>query len=122
MIAALSLSNVFSPLAKLLAAGDVYGFVPCDVSRPVRGVGITMVLGAFNLIIFARCAAFAGVPAMNLSASISVPLFDGIGRLDPVFFLLVPGFLLSAAFLASYILVRRARHMHPVLALRCEEV
>ena len=141
MIAALRRSNVFSALAKLIATADVYGFVPCDVSRPVRGVGISMVLRVVKpdgmtlflrramrpvviatFIVLTGCAVAAAIPLMNLSAAIFVPLLDGIGRLSPWFVLLVPGFLLSAAFLVSYFLVRRAGHMHPMLALRCEEV
>lgn len=120
MIEALRRAKVFSAVAKPIVPVDVYGFVPCDVSRPVRGVGSSMVLGEVKLIVLAGCAAAATIPSMNLSSAISVRLLYGIGLRDSGSLTLLSGFLLSVAFLASYILIRRAQHVGPALALRYE--
>jgi hypothetical protein len=124
-------------LTKLLAGISVYGFVPCDVNRRSREVGIRMALATNNLdttmpvqrnamrpvALGAPFAlACAGILSMNLSAAIFVRLSCGIGLPGPVSFLLVPGFLLSVALLASYVPARRATQVDPRLALRPEWV
>jgi predicted permease len=130
-----TLSGVLSVLALLLASIGVYGLVSYAVSRRVREIGIRMALGADYsdvmilvlrqamrpvvlgaLIGFACCAALSWV----LSRASSMRLLYGISPLDPVSFLLVPGFLLMAAFLASYIPARRAMRVDPMVALRYE--
>jgi hypothetical protein len=86
-----------------------------------------MVLGLRQILrlvpfVTAALAAIAMVLSRNLSAATSVRLLCGIGLSSPVSFLLVPGFLLSAALLASYVSARRAMHADPMLALRHEWV
>jgi putative ABC transport system permease protein len=123
-------------LTKLLAPISVYGLVSYRVSRGVRNLRNCMSLGANQrditmpalwqpgtIVAFAGLACFAavaGILSMNLSAAISVRLSYGVGLPDPVSFLLVPGFLLSVALLASYIPARRATPVDPVLAVRYE--
>jgi ABC-type lipoprotein release transport system permease subunit len=129
--------NVLSALAKLLAPTGVYALVPCGVNRRVRAIGIHMAPGAdkldgmgsvLRLVIRPQAIgallglAGAGILAMNLSAATSVRLLCGIGLLDPVSFLLLPGFLISVALLASYMPARRAKQGDPMLALRLEWV
>jgi macrolide transport system ATP-binding/permease protein len=130
-----TLSGVLSALALLLASIGVYGLVSYAVSRRVREIGIRMALGANHrdvlllilrqamrpvlvgaLVGFICCAALSWV----LSRASSMRLLYGISPLDPVSFLLVPGFLLTAAFLASYIPARRAMRVDPMVALRYE--
>jgi hypothetical protein len=123
-------------LTKLMAGVSVYGLVPCGVGRRAREVGIRMVLATNKLDItmpvqrnamrpVALGALFApacaGILSMNLSAAIFVRLSCGSGLPDPVFFVLVPGFLLSAALLLSYVAARRVTH-DSMLALRHEWV
>jgi hypothetical protein len=123
-------------LTKLLAGISVYGFVPCDVNRRSREVGIRMALATNNLDTtmpvlrnamrpVALAALFAlpcaGIFSMNLSDAIFVRLSCGSGLADPVSFLLVPGFLLSAALLISYVAARRVTD-DSMLALRHEWV
>jgi hypothetical protein len=121
-------------LTKLLPGVGVYELVPCDVSR----VGATrihmsrdksngMVLGLLQVmrpmpLVAVALAAIGEVLSRNLSAATSVRLLCGIGLPDPVSFLLLPGFLLSVALLASYVPVRQATHVNPMLALRHEWV
>lgn len=134
MSAALRFLNA---LTKLLARVSVYELVPCVVSRRAREVGIRMVLATNKLditmpvlrnamrpVVLAAffALACAGVLSMNLSAAICVRLLCGIGLPGPVSFLLLPGFLLSLALLASYVPARRALHVNPMLALRHEWV
>jgi hypothetical protein len=131
MIASL---RFLTALTKLLASVSVYEFVACGVSR----VGATrihmsrdksngMVLGLLQVmrpmpLVAVALAAIGEVLSRNLSAATSVRLLCGIGLSGPVFFLLVPGFLLSVALLASYVPVRQATHVNPMLALRHEWV
>jgi predicted permease len=128
-------SGVLSALALLLASIGIYGVVSYVVSRRVREIGIRMALGADNrdvltlvlrqalrpvlvgaLIGFACCA----VVSWALARVSSMRLLYGISPLDPVSFLLVPGFLLTVAVLASYIPARRAMKIDPMVALRYE--
>jgi predicted permease len=129
------LSGVLGALALLLASIGIYGLVSYVVSRRVREIGIRMALGANRhdvmilvlrqamwpvvvgaLIGLVCCAALCWV----LSTVSSERLLYGISPVDPVSFLLVPGFLLSAAFLACYMPARRAMGVDPMVALRYE--
>jgi len=123
-------------LTKLLGRVSVYELVPCAVYRRAREVGIRVILAtnkfditmpvprnamrpvALGALFALACA---GIFSMNLSAAIFVRLSCGSGLLDPVSFLLVPGFLLSAALLVSYVAARRVTH-DSMLALRHEWV
>jgi hypothetical protein len=133
MIAAL---RFLTAVTKLLARVSVYELVPCAVYRRAREVGIRMVLATNKIEItmpvlpnairpVALSALFAlacaGIFSMNLSAAIFVRLLCGIGSPGPVSFLLVPGFLLSAALLLSYVAARRVTP-DSMLALRHEWV
>lgn len=133
------LSGVLSALALLLASIGVYGMVSYAVSRRIREIGIRMALGADNrnvmilvlrqamrpvaigaIVGIACCAAVAWIISTTLSTDLSVRFLYGISPLDPVSFLLVPGFLLGVAVLASYIPARRAMRVDPMVALRYE--
>ena len=128
-------SGVLSALALLLSSIGVYGLVSYAVSRRVREIGIRMALGADKrdvmvlvlrqamrpvvagaLIGFACCVALSWA----LSKVSSERLLYGISPLDWVSFVLVPGFLLSVAFLACCIPARRAVRVDPMVALRYE--
>lgn len=121
-------------LTKLLAGVSVYEFVACGTSRVgassihmSRDKSNGMVLGLRQVLrsvpfVTVAFAAFATVLSRNLSAPTSVRLLWGVGLSGPVSLLLVPGFLLSAALLASYVPARRARHVDRMLALRPEWV
>lgn len=135
-----TISGVLSAVALLLASIGIYGTVSYVVSRRVREIGIRMAIGAnrhdvLSLILLQAirpvavgaiigtvcCAAIAQISSAALSAvQLPVDLLYGMSPLDPLSFLLVPGFLLIVALLASYIPARRATRVDPMVALRHE--
>jgi putative ABC transport system permease protein len=125
-----TLSGVLGALALLLALMGVYGTVSYVVSRRVREIGIRMALGAdghdvTTLIVRQALRPVAtgvviGTVCCAAASSILSSVLYGISPHDPVSFLLVPGFLLGVALLASYIPARRAATVDPMVALRCE--
>jgi len=134
-----ALSAILSVLALVLSSIGVFGLVSYVVSRRVREIGIRMALGADKrdvLILVLRqalrpvaigailgiacCAALAWIVSTTLPKDISGRFLYGISPLDPVSFLLVPGFLLCVAILASYLPARRAMRVDPMVALRYE--
>jgi macrolide transport system ATP-binding/permease protein len=134
-----ALSGVLSVLALVLSSIGVFGLVSYVVSRRVREIGIRMALGADKrdvmilvlrqalrpvatgaILGIACCGALAWIVSTALPKNISGRFLYGISPLDPVSFLLVPGFLLCVAILASYIPARRAMRVDPMVALRYE--
>ena len=125
-----ALSAVLGALALLLASIGVHGVVSYGVSQRIREIGIRMTLGAdgrdvMRLVLrqALRPVVIGGLVGVVGCAAVSQVLADvlyGIGAHDPVAFVGVPLFLLSIAFLASYIPARRAVRVDPVVALRYE--
>ena len=125
-----ALSGTLGTLALLLASIGVYGVVSFSVSRRVREIGIRMALGADGRVL-ARfllrqalrpilIGALVGVAACAAVSHVLSKVLYGIGSHDPIAFIGVPVFLFGVAFLASYIPVRRATRVDPVVALRYE--
>jgi macrolide transport system ATP-binding/permease protein len=125
-----TLSGVLGALALLLASMGVYGMVAYVVSRRVREIGIRMALGAEGddvtaLIVRQALRPVAigiviGVAGCAAISTILSSVLYGISPRDPVSFVLVPGFLLAIATLASYLPARRAAKVDPMEALRYE--
>jgi putative ABC transport system permease protein len=122
--------GIFSGLALLLALVGVYGVVSYSVSQRTHEVGIRMALGAqrrdvSRLLVgqeMALTLAGAGVGiigALALAHTLSSFLY-GVRPNDPVAFVVAPLFLMTMAFLASYIPARRATNVDPMVALRYE--
>jgi len=127
---AAGLSAAMGILAFLLAAAGVYGTVSFAVSRRVHEIGIRMALGADGRQVMALILRQAMRPVL-IGAVIGVGCFAAVSRglssilfglssYDPIAFLLVPSFLVSAALLASYLPARRAMRVDPMVALRYE--
>lgn len=125
-----ALSGVLGALALLLASIGVHGVVSYGVSQRIREIGIRMTLGAdgrdvMRLVLRQALRPVVIGVAVGVvgCAAVSQVLSDvlyGIGSHDPIAFIGVPVFLLSVAFLASYIPARRAVRVDPVVALRYE--
>ena len=125
-----ALSGVLGALALLLASIGVHGVVSYGVSQRTREIGIRMTLGAdrrdvMRLVLRQALwpvliGALVGVIGCAAVSQVLSNVLYGMGAHDPVAFVGVPLFLLSIAFLASYIPARRAVRVDPVVALRYE--
>lgn len=124
------LSGSLGALGLLLAATGIYGVVSFAVSRRIREIGIRMTLGAdgrdvmglvlgqsMRPVLIGAAIGIGGCAAVSWILS---RILFGISAYDPIAFTFVPVFLLSAAFLASYVPARRATRVNPVEALRYE--
>jgi putative ABC transport system permease protein len=124
------LLGVFSGIALLLAAIGIYGVVSFSVSRRTREIGVRMALGATpasvlrlvigesgKLLLFGLAV---GIPAaLALTRFMSTLLF-GVAPTDPLTFAVVALLLAFVTLAAAYVPARRAMHVDPMVALRCE--
>jgi len=127
---AAGLSGALGALALLLASIGVYGMVSYSVSRSVREIGIRMALGAngadvMRLVLWQamRPVLIGGLVGVALCAGVSQVLSSmlfGLSAHDLTAFVCVPLFLLAVGLMSSYIPARRALHVDPMIALRCE--
>jgi predicted permease len=125
-----ALSGALGALALLLASIGVYGMVSYSVSRSVREIGIRLAVGASRADVMAyvlwramRPILIGGLVGMIVSAALSTVLSSmlfGLSAHDPIAFIAVPLFLFVVAAIASFVPARRAMHVDPNLALRCE--
>jgi putative ABC transport system permease protein len=126
----LQLVLVFAASALLLTAIGVYGVISHSVTRRTNEIGIRMALGAsrgeVRLLVASQAMApvVAGlavglVAALAIARLISSFLY-GIRATDPATFAAVAVILLLSAALASYLPVRRATRVDPLVALRYE--
>jgi ABC-type antimicrobial peptide transport system permease subunit len=125
-----SLSSFFGVVALTLASVGLYGVMAFTVVRRTREIGLRMALGAprgavlrgelRSALLLVAAGAALGVPA-SLAAgyAIRTELF-GVSPADPtalVVAVAVMGFVTVAA---AYLPARRAAHIDPNIALRCE--
>jgi len=125
-----ALAGALGALALLLCSIGVYGMVSYSVNRSARDIGIRMALGANGATVMrhvlgqAMCPVLIGgtvgvVVSSAVSGVLSSMMF-GLGPRDPIAFISVPLFLLTVACIAVLIPARRAMHVDPIVALRCE--
>ena len=125
-----NLSTVFGSLALLLACIGIYGVVAYSVTRRTGEVGIRMALGAGSgsiiwlmlkrmaiLVCLGVAIGIAG--ALAATKLIESMLWD-ITPNDPVTFAAAAVILILVALVAALVPARRAAHIHPMAALRCE--
>ncbi len=125
-----ALSGALSGLALLLCSIGVYGMVSYSVSRSVREIGIRMALGADSAKVMRHviwqamrpvlAGAIVGVVLCAAVSGVLSSMMFGLSTHDPLAFIIVPFFLLTVAFVATFIPARRAMQVDPIVALRCE--
>jgi putative ABC transport system permease protein len=122
--------GVFACAATLLAAIGIYGVTTYSVARRTREIGIRIALGAgapdiVRLIgrgvmtMVAVGVAIGVAAALPLTQLISSQLW-GVTPTDPATFAAVIALILVVALLACWLPVRRALHVDPTIALKCE--
>jgi predicted permease len=124
------LITTFAVLALALAAIGIYGVLSFWVNQRTREIGIRLALGADQKNILSvvlregikltAIGLVIGVPlAMGLTNLLPNVLY-GVGRHDPVTFVVIALILGAVATLACYIPARRAAKVDPMVALRYE--
>jgi ABC-type lipoprotein release transport system permease subunit len=124
------LASGFALLALLLASVGLYGVLADGVGRRTKEIGIRMALGAGNgqvtrlvvrhTIVLSGFGLASGLAlAPGLTRYLQGLLFE-VSPFDPMTFFTVALTLAAIAALASYLPVRRATRVDPVVALRSE--
>ncbi|HEX3094369.1 MAG TPA: FtsX-like permease family protein, partial [Candidatus Angelobacter sp.] len=124
------LITTFAVLALALAAIGIYGVLSFWVNQRTREIGIRLALGADRQNIL-RVVMREGVKLTVIGLAIGVPLaigltnllpnvLYGVGRHDPVTFVVIALVLGAVAVLACYVPARRAAKVDPMVALRYE--
>ena len=124
------LLGAFAAIALLLTAAGIFGVLSYLVTQRTREIGLRMALGAqpkdvlhvivghgLRLVLLGLSIGVA--TALLVTRWMSSVLFD-VKPSDPLTFSAVAAVLAAVAFLASYIPVRRAMRVDPMVALRHE--
>jgi putative ABC transport system permease protein len=125
-----TLLGVFAAIALLIASVGLYGVMAYSVSQRTHEIGIRMALGAqvrhVLRLVVTRSATMAliGVTvgsalALALGSALQAIMY-GVTPADPVTFLCVGLVMITAALVASYLPVRLATKVDPMVALRYE--
>ncbi|MFL5579608.1 MAG: ABC transporter permease [Gemmatimonadaceae bacterium] len=122
--------SIFGGLALFLASIGVYGVLAYSVAQRTHEIGVRLALGAtrrdvLGLVVghgmrLAGLGILIGVVGSAGINRVVKSLLFNVGPWDPVSFLLISGFLVAVAFLASYLPARRAMAVDPIQALRYE--
>ena len=125
-----TVSSFFGGLALLLACLGLYGLMAYAVARRAGEIGIRMALGArrdhilwlvLRETLWLTLAGIAtGLPLALWAARYTQSLLFGIKSADPLTIAATIALLIGVAALAGYIPARRALHVDPMAALRCE--
>jgi predicted permease len=126
----MTLFGVFAVLALGLAAVGIYGVVSYLVGERTQEIGIRVALGAHRFDVLRMVLAegmkmtlvgvVIGVAAAVGLTHLMASLLFGVGERDPLTFASVAALLSLVALAACYLPARRATHVDPVVALRCE--
>jgi predicted permease len=125
-----TVSSFFGGLALMLACLGLYGLMAYAVARRAGEIGIRMALGARRdhilwLVLretlwLTLAGIAAGLPLALWAARYTKSLLFGIESADPLTIAATIALLIGVAALAGYIPARRALHVDPMAALRCE--
>jgi putative ABC transport system permease protein len=124
------LMGTLAVLGLVLAALGLYGVMAYSVARRTGEIGLRMALGAASRDIFRLvlghalaligCGLVIGLlGALAITRGLSATLYQ-ISPTDPFTFSAVAMLLATVALLACYLPARRATHIDPMEALRCE--
>lgn len=127
---AIRLVGTMGGVGLLLAIAGLYGLVAFNVSRRTREIGIRMAIGAGPFavlrLVMGKGLALVGLgTAIGLAMGFAVEqlmnsmLFD-TGGVDFVAYLVIVPLMVLVTLLAAYVPARKASHIAPTLALRCE--
>jgi len=124
------LFGLFATLALVIAVTGIGSMLALSVRQRVREIGIRMALGATpwdilgiiirqGMVLVAIGLAIGLAGAVALTGVLKAVLFE-VTPMDVPTYVLVSALLLGAALVASYLPARRAAHIDPQHALRCE--
>jgi putative ABC transport system permease protein len=123
-------ASIIGALGLVLACVGIYGTVSYAVTRRTREVGIRMALGArkrdvLRMILYesgrpVTLGLILGVVAAAGASHLLRSLLFGLSTLDPISFLGVASLFLAISLVAAYLPARRAAHIDPMVALRCD--
>jgi predicted permease len=127
---AMILMGLFAAVALLLSNVGIYGVISYMVGQRTREIGIRIALGASPKVVLRAVlsqganmallgVAIGIVAALALAHLLSTMLY-GVSATDPLTFVAVAGLMILVALAACYIPARRAMHVDPIIALRCE--
>jgi predicted permease len=122
--------TIFAGTALLLAVIGIYGLTSYSVEQRTQEIGIRLALGAEpgtvrNLVVLQgmRLAIIGIVIGVGFAFGLTkliASLLYGVQARDPMVFVSVPVLLSAASLFAVWLPARRAIHVDPVEALRCE--
>jgi putative ABC transport system permease protein len=122
--------SVFGGCALLLAAIGIYGLMAYSVEQRTQEIGIRMALGAQgaqvkNMVVrqgmlLALVGVVFGLGVSFWLAKLITAFLFGVTARDPWVFGGMPVLLALVALVAVWLPARRASHIDPIIALRCE--
>jgi predicted permease len=127
---AATLAGLFGVLGAMLAAIGTYGLLAYSVARRTNEIGIRMALGAtrsdiargvLREALTTTCAGLLiGIPVAFAARRAAASLVPGLPVGDSALLWAVAAMTVVVALFAAYVPARRATHVEPVEALRCE--
>jgi predicted permease len=129
-----SLASFFGLLSLLLASVGLYGVMAYSVTSRTNEIGIRVALGAQPgdvswmvlretlalILVGVAVGVSAALAATRLASSLISGLLFGLKATDPTTIVLATLLMAAVAVFAGYLPARRASHVDPMVALRCE--
>ena len=124
------LCSTFAILALVIACVGLYGTVAFNVSRRTMEIGIRTALGASagrivwmilrDVCVLAIAGLAIGIPLVLAESTYLRSFLYGIAPHDPAAIAVSVTMLVAAGLFAGYVPARRAAHIDPLHAIRCE--